>query len=224
MNSEDYNQNDRNIVVATATINGGNFTILVLPNLGGISGQLTTTTWQPHRRPDDPVATHRKKTNMKIIKNITQLTLAALLGAAIPSVQAQPEGFDGPPDGGKMPAIPIMSALDVDTNGIIDSNEIANASKELLTLDKNGDGKLSADELKPQFPNGAPPDMPSDFKFPVLPIMKALDTNGDGELDAAEIANAPAALKTLDKNGDGKLTRDEIMPKFPGGFGGPPQE
>jgi Ca2+-binding EF-hand superfamily protein len=54
--------------------------------------------------------------------------------------------------------------------------------------------------------------------------MKALDKNGDGELDAAEIANAPAALKTLDKNGDGKLTRDEIMPKFPGGFGGPPQE
>jgi Ca2+-binding EF-hand superfamily protein len=54
--------------------------------------------------------------------------------------------------------------------------------------------------------------------------MKALDTNGDGELDAAEIANAPAALKTLDKNGDGKLTRDEIMPKFPGGSGGPPQE
>lgn len=161
---------------------------------------------------------------MKIIKNITQLTLAAMLGAAIPSVQAQPEGFDGPPGGGKMPVIPIMSALDVNTNGIIDSNEIANASAELLTLDKNGDGKLSADELKPQFPDGAPPDMPSDFKFPVLPIMKALDTNGDGELDAAEIANAPAALKTLDKNGDGKLTRDEIMPKFPGGFGGPPQD
>jgi hypothetical protein len=40
MNSEDYNQNDRNTVVATATINGGNFIILVLPNLGGISGQL----------------------------------------------------------------------------------------------------------------------------------------------------------------------------------------
>jgi Flp pilus assembly secretin CpaC len=48
MNSEDYNRNDRNIVVATATINGGNFTILVLPNLGGISGQLTKTTRGNH--------------------------------------------------------------------------------------------------------------------------------------------------------------------------------
>jgi hypothetical protein len=44
MNSEDYNQNDRNIVVAAATIYGGNFTFLVLPSLGGISGQLTKTT------------------------------------------------------------------------------------------------------------------------------------------------------------------------------------
>jgi Flp pilus assembly secretin CpaC len=48
MNSEDYNQNDRKIVVTTATINGGNFTILVLPNLGGISGQLTKTTRGNH--------------------------------------------------------------------------------------------------------------------------------------------------------------------------------
>jgi hypothetical protein len=44
MNSEDYNQNDRKTVVSTANINGGNFTILVLPNLGCISGQLTKTT------------------------------------------------------------------------------------------------------------------------------------------------------------------------------------
>ena len=44
MNSEDYNQNDRKTVVTTATINGGDFTILVLPNHGGISGQLTKTT------------------------------------------------------------------------------------------------------------------------------------------------------------------------------------
>jgi hypothetical protein len=161
---------------------------------------------------------------MKIIKNITQLLLAAVLGGIIPSVQAQPEGFDGPPGGGKMPVIPIMSALDANTNGVIEADEIANASKALLTLDKNGDGKLSAEELKPKFPDGAPSDMPSDFKFPVLPVMKALDTNGDGELDAAEIANATAALKTLDKNGDGKLTRQEIMPQFPGGFRSPPPE
>jgi len=158
------------------------------------------------------------------MKKIKQLLLVAVLGATIPSVQAQPEDFDGPPGGGKMPVIPIMAALDVNTNGVIDADEIANASKALLTADKNGDGKLSAEELKIQFPDGAPQDMPKDMKFPTLPVMKALDTNGDGALDAAEIANATTALKTLDKNGDGKLTREEIMPQFPGGFRGPPPE
>ena len=157
------------------------------------------------------------------MKITTILALTLALGTSITLVRSQSDG-GRPPDDGRFPVLPLIKALDVNGDGIIDSNEIANASAELLTLDKNGDGKLSADELKPQFPDGAPPDMPSDFKFPVLPIMKALDTNGDGELDAAEIANAAAALKTLDKNGDGKLTRDEFMPKFSGGIGGPPQD
>ena len=119
--------------------------------------------------------------------------------------------------------LPVVTALDVNTNGVIEASEIANASAELLTLDKNGDGKLSADELKPQMPSGGNGQQftpPGGAKFPTLPIMKALDTNGDGELDASEIANAPAALKTLDANGDGQLTRDEYMPARPNGFGG----
>ncbi len=165
---------------------------------------------------------------MKIIKNITQLTLAIGLAASIHLAQGQPGpggfgGPGGPPNGGKFPVPPIINALDTNGDGVIDSNEIANASAALLTLDKNGDGKLSAEELKPQMPSGrngqqfTPPD---GGKFPTLPIMKALDTNGDGELDASEIANAPAALKTLDANGDGQLTRDEYMPARPNGFGG----
>jgi hypothetical protein len=100
-------------------------------------------------------------------------------------------------------------------HGIIDASEIANAPKALLKADKNGDGKLSAAELKPELPSGFTP--PEGMKIPTLPIMVALDTNGDGELDAGEIANVSAALKTLDANHDGQLTRDEILPKFPGG-------
>ena len=48
MNSEDYNQNDHKTVATIATINGVNFSILVLPNLGGISGQLTKSTRGNH--------------------------------------------------------------------------------------------------------------------------------------------------------------------------------
>ena len=147
--------------------------------------------------------------------------LILAFGLATATCVAQGQG--GPPGGGHRPMFPIIAALDTNHDGVIDSNEIANASAALLTLDKNGDGKLSADELMPQLPDGqkfAPPD---GGKFPTLPIMKALDTNGDGEIDASEIANASTALKTLDKNGDGKLTRDEIMPQFPGGRpDGPP--
>ena len=104
-------------------------------------------------------------------------------------------------------------ALDANHDGVIDSTEIAKASDLLKTLDKNGDGQLSADEFLRPLPKDAPADAPR----PPLPLLiKALDANGDGVIDASEIANASVALKTLDKNGDGKLTRDEYLGKRPG--------
>lgn len=119
-----------------------------------------------------------------------------------------------------------MRALDVNHDGVIDSNEIANASVELLTLDKNGDGQLTTDEYLPPRPPNADSQT---FRPPSSPLVEALDVNHDGIIDANEIANAPAELKTLDKNGDGKLTRDEIRPPRPHNAGngdsndGPPQ-
>jgi Ca2+-binding EF-hand superfamily protein len=117
-----------------------------------------------------------------------------------------------------------MVALDVNTNGLLEATEIANASTALKSLDKNGDGKLSAEELMPQFPgstNQARLNPPRGGGHPVSPLMSALDTNSDGELDADEIANAGAALLKLDTNGDGQLTMDELRPKRPDGAGGP---
>jgi hypothetical protein len=61
-------------------------------------------------------------------------------------------GPGGPERGEPRPASPLMAALDVNHDGIIDSNEIANASAALKTLDKNGDGQLTPDELRPVRP------------------------------------------------------------------------
>ena len=131
------------------------------------------------------------------------------------------------------PPPPFLKALDANTNGVIDADEIANATTALKALDTNGDGKLTLEELL----GPPPPGFGGSANHPpVPPIIAALDANGDGIIDADELANAPAALKTLDKNGDGKLTPDEFMgprrrgPGGPGGhgrggrggFGGPP--
>ncbi len=130
--------------------------------------------------------------------------------------------------------------LDANHDGVIDADEIANATAALKKLDKNGDGQLSMDELlapppRPGGTNGAPdatrgprPDGPpgggpnGKNHPPLPPIIAALDANHDGVIDADELANAPAALKTLDKNGDGQLTPDEFRPPGKGGPGGHP--
>ena len=155
-----------------------------------------------------------------------QTTLALLaLGASTLATNSQDPGVPSPSL--------LMRALDANHDGVIDAGEIANASAALKTLDKNGDGRLTYDELRP-FPNSknagsavsdsqterredgknsAPAGpRPNGHRPPPSALMRALDANHDGVIDAAEIANAPAALKTLDTNGDGKLTPDELSP------------
>jgi hypothetical protein len=127
---------------------------------------------------------------------------------------------------GQPPQPPILAALDSNQDNIIGANEIAAAATSLLSLDKNSDGKLSADEYRPAPPqmgngmgnpppNGGAGQRKSGMQPPKMPIDSALDANGDGSIDAKEIANAPAALSKLDKNGDGQLTMDECMPQRP---------
>jgi hypothetical protein len=49
------------------------------------------------------------------------------------------------------PPVPvIVTALDVSQDGIVDAAELANAPVALEALDKNEDGRLTADEYNPQ--------------------------------------------------------------------------
>ena len=64
--------------------------------------------------------------------------------------QSGGRGGQGGP-GGFMRMFPVMSALDSDGNGEISYEEIKGAVVALKKLDKNKDGKLTEDELRPNF-------------------------------------------------------------------------
>lgn len=93
---------------------------------------------------------------------ITLLALVAgLSGVTIIAQDAPPPGGEPrPPGRERAPGgaggaerdmrmrIPLMAALDSNSDGTIDATEIEQASKSLKTLDKNSDGKLTSDELR----------------------------------------------------------------------------
>ena len=98
------------------------------------------------------------------MKTKTLLALTAVLGALSITAYAQDAGGP-PPDGqgggkggpgGHRPVPAIIGALDANHDGVIDADEIANASAALKTLDKNGDGKLTRDEFMGKPPGGRP--------------------------------------------------------------------
>lgn len=57
-----------------------------------------------------------------------------------------PRDAGGPGRGMQMP---MMIALDTNKDGVIDAAEIANAPAALKTLDKNNDGKITMEEMRP---------------------------------------------------------------------------
>jgi Ca2+-binding EF-hand superfamily protein len=111
----------------------------------------------------------------------------------------------------------VLGALDTDRDNIISASEIAGAPAALKKLDKNRDGKLTAEECGLRLPDQLEADprvvARSRLQFMrVHPVLAALDADHDGVISSSEIKRAPAALWTLDKNVDGRLTIDELLP------------
>ena len=63
--------------------------------------------------------------------------------------QGGPGAQGGSGQRGERPPFPLVDAIDSNRDHVIDASEIANASANLKKLDKNGDGKLTADEFAP---------------------------------------------------------------------------
>ena len=80
------------------------------------------------------------------------ICVIAQAGGGTPPPRGVP-GEDGIQGGqGHRPRPPLELALDANGDGVIDAGEIANAATALKKLDKNGDGKLTADEYRPPRP------------------------------------------------------------------------
>ena len=128
----------------------------------------------------------------------------------------RPEGARGGP-GGFMRMSPIFQALDTDEDGELSKSEIKNAAKSLRKLDKNKDGQLTADEVRPNFPQGGPGgpggDRPPQGNDPeeMVKNLMAFDKNGDGKLSKDELPERmQGMLARGDSDKDGFLTPDEI--------------
>jgi hypothetical protein len=186
-----------------------------------------------------------KTKNMKT-KCITIMALTVGLSALNTFAQPGPGSGEGGPRvrHHKIMIPPLVAALDADHDGTISAEELANASAAVKGFDKNNDGAVQLEELRPKPPEGegkdgerkgpppggqrpdgerkgprpggpGPDGERKVFNLPTPPVIGALDANGDKTISADEIANASAALKKLDKNGDGALQKEETRPELP---------
>jgi hypothetical protein len=125
-----------------------------------------------------------------------------------------PPPHDGPrpPHGPHHPPHdPLRRALDADGDHVISSEEIANAASALKSLDRNGDGKLDREEMRPPMPPGmqrrpGPPEGSEgrgDFRGPPGP---------DGPRpEGPKPEMFVDRLMEFDADSDGKLDRSELM-------------
>lgn len=98
-----------------------------------------------------------KKSKIALLGMIAVSAISLSL-IAQPSDEAPPPPHEGGPGpaGFRPPKPPVEVALDADGDGTISATEIANAAAALAKLDKNNDGQLTVDELRPPRPKGGP--------------------------------------------------------------------
>jgi len=139
------------------------------------------------------------------MKRFVTVALAVALCAFRARAQNQPESSA---DNLLHRGSPLLAALDINNNGVLEAEEIANAGKSLLKLDADKNGALAESELQPANPDKV---STADRNRSAV-LMTTLDLNGDGQLDGSEIAEASRSLLKLDTDGDGQVSKNELNP------------
>src|SRR6185503_18989770 len=106
-----------------------------------------------------PSTTNRSmlmKLTLPLLLALALMPAAAMFAQETPKPGGPPGGPGGPGEPGRRPAgmNPLIAALDANHDGVIDAKEIDNAPAALRSLDKNKDGQLTMDELRPARPGG----------------------------------------------------------------------
>lgn len=125
-------------------------------------------------------------------------------------------GGSGDSRPGMIATVPVLVALNVNGDNEISADEIKGSASALAKLDKNADGKIVEDELRPagseERQRSGPPGRRGRGGFRFMPVHAALDADGNNEISEAEIKSSAVALQKVDKNQDGKLSEDEVGP------------
>jgi len=191
-----------------------------------------------------------KNTKMMIFAVAITMCLAATVMAQPPGGQrggerGQRGGERGGPGGQRgggdmgrmMQMMPVLAALDADKDGVISKSEINNAAAALRKLDKNGDGELDAEEMRPSRPEGgrsrggAPEGGPGGERGGrsagaggMMERIMSQDKNQDGKLSKDEVDERMLPMfDRLDANSDGSIDKSEIeaaAARMGGGRGG----
>ena len=153
---------------------------------------------------------------MRLVKFslMAALVFTFSIGVAIaqpPGGRGGPQGRQrGPREGFRPPTHPVIEALDADRDGVISAKEIEQAVSALKKLDKNGDGELSGDEIRPQFGAGGPGGPGGRPGGGIGGPPGRGGPGGPGGGFAPDTNVFVERMMGLDKNKDGKLSKDEL--------------
>ena len=124
----------------------------------------------------------------------------------------QPEEREG--NDRELRGLPAFRALDGDDDGVVSAGEIDAAPESLASLDDDGDGRLTGDELRPRRGVsliGGPADPAT--ALPRIPEgARVITLAADGELDMADLPpGIRSRLSPADADGDGVASAADIL-------------